>query len=186
MFEATIDKSAREAVVAAAALRLIARDGDAALTVRRVAAEARIPPTSLRDQFPSQNAVREAMMRAVAGRLQGRIDALSAAATAQWGRAALMELLPLDPQRRQEAIATIYVGAAALHDPARRAAWKLVDDVVRETCVRALDSMGLGGNPARLDQLRSTVDGLTRQLLLQADDRSPAWGAAVLDRMLPS
>lgn len=173
--------------MAAAALRLIARDGDAALTVRRVAAEAQIPPTSLRDQFPSQNAVRESMMRVVAQRVKQRIDALPGEpASAQWGRAALMELLPVDQQRRQEAIATLYLGAAALHDPARRAAWKLVDDVVRETCVRALDAMGLGGSPTRLDQLRSVIDGLARQMLLQADERPAAWGAAVLDRMLPS
>lgn len=186
MFEPT-DKLAREQAVAAAALRLIARDGDAALTVRRVAAEAQIPPTSLRDQFPSQNAVREAMMRAVARRLRQRIDALPTEPSgAQWGRAALLELLPLGPQRRQEAIATVYLGAAALHDPARRAAWELVDDVMRETCARALDAMGLGDSPSRLDHLRSTIDGLTRQMLLQADERPVAWGAKVLDRMLPS
>ncbi|MGP5254324.1 TetR/AcrR family transcriptional regulator [Brachybacterium alimentarium] len=187
MFERSTDKAAREAAVAAAALRLITRDGDAALTVRRVAAEAQIPPTSLRDQFPSQDAVREVMMRAVAQRLQERIDALPLEpAGTHWGRAVLLELLPLSQLRRQEAIATLYLSAAALHDPARRAAWKLVDDVAHQACARALEAMGLGGNPARLDQLRSLVDGLTRQMLLQADERPAAWGAAVLDRMLPS
>ncbi|MGO2822527.1 MAG: TetR/AcrR family transcriptional regulator [Brachybacterium tyrofermentans] len=187
VFEPTTDKKAREIAVANAALRLMARDGDAALTVRRVAAEAGLPPTSLRDQFPSQDAVRVAMMRAVALRLRGRIDALPIEPTeAQWGRAALLELLPLGQQRRQEAIASLYLGAAALHDPARREAWKLVDDVVHETCVRALGALGLEGNPARLDQLRSTIDGLTHQMLLQAEERPPAWGAAVIARMLPS
>lgn len=173
--------------MAAAALRLITRDGDAALTVRRVAAEAQIPPSSLRDQFPSQNAVREAMMRAVAQRLRHRIDALQPGPTGpQWGRAALLELLPLSRQRRQDAIATLYLSAAALHDPARRAAWKLVDDAVRETCLRALEAMGLEGDTVRVDQLHSLVDGLTRQMILQADERPPGWGAAALGRMLPS
>lgn len=186
-FEPTTDKVAREIAVASAALRLLARAGDAALTVRGVAAEAGLPPTSLRDQFPSQDAVRETMMRAVARRLKERVDALPAEpATAQWGRAALLELLPLSHQRRQEAIATLYLGAAALHDPARRAAWKLVDDAVRETCLRALEAMGLEGDTVRVDQLHSLVDGLTRQMILQADERPPAWGAAALDRMLPS
>lgn len=186
MFEPS-DKSAREVVVVAAALRLIARDGDAALTVRRVAAEAQIPPTSLRDQFPSQNAVREAMMRAVAQRIKKRIDALpSDPHDLQWGRAALLELLPLSQQRRQEAIATVYIGAAALHDPDRRAAWKLVDDAKCDVCKRALDAMGLGGNAARLDQLHSLIDGLTSQMLLQANERPAIWDADVLHRMLPS
>lgn len=186
MFEPS-DRAARETAVAAAALRLLAREGDAALTVRRVAAEAQIPPTSLRDQFPSQNAVREVMARTIAERLRNRVDALPAElAGAQWGRAALLELLPLGQQQRQEGIATLYLGAAALHDPARRAAWQLIEDASLEICRRALDAMGLGSEPARLDQLRSTVDGLTRQMLLQAEDRPVAWGAAVLDRMLPS
>src|SRR5699024_8225433 len=120
------------------ALRLIPEEGDAALTVRRVAAEAQIPPTSLRDQFSSQNAVREAMMRAVAHRLRQRIDALPAELTgAQWDRAALLELLPQ------------------------------VSNSVKK-------------------RLHSIIDGLTRQMLLQADERSTAWGATAFDRMLPS
>ena len=72
MFERSTDKAAREAAVAAAALRLITRDGDAALTVRRV------PPLRPRFRPPlcaissphEQDAVREVMMRAVAQRLQ--------------------------------------------------------------------------------------------------------------------
>lgn len=43
--------------------------------------------------------------------------------------------------------------------PVLRAAWKLVDDVVRETCVRALDAMGLEGGRAQQNHERAARSG---------------------------
>lgn len=100
--------------------------------------------------------------------------------------AALRALLPLNPQRRHDAIATLYIGASAPHDPDLRAAWKLVDDVVRETCGRALDAMRLEGGSAQLDQLHAMIDGLARQMVMHADERPTEWAVTVLDRMLPA
>lgn len=181
-----VDKPARERAVVDAALRLIAQEGGNALTVRRVAAEAQIPMSSLYELFPSLNAVRAAVMREVAERIAQRIEALPADLKGrQWAMAALRALLPLNPQRRHDVIATLYIGASGLHDPGLRAAWKLVDDAVRETCVRALEAMGLDGGRAQQDQLHAVMDGLARQMVLQAEERPPEWGVAVLDRMLP-
>lgn len=53
----TTDKTARERSVAAAAFRLIARDGDTGLTELRVAAEAGNLPNLPRDPFPTQDVV---------------------------------------------------------------------------------------------------------------------------------
>lgn len=182
-----VDKPARERAVVAAALRLITQEGDAAMTVRRVAAEAKIPMSSLYELFSSQDAVWAAVMREVEGRISRRIEALPAEPSGrQWGRAALRALLPLNPQRRQEVIAALYIGALGLHNPDLCAAWQLVDDAVRGTCRRALDAMGLDGGPAQLDQLHAVIDGLARQMVMHADDRSPEWAVAVLDRMLPA
>lgn len=182
-----VDKPAREKAVVAAALQVIAREGGTALTVRRVAAEAKIPVSSLYELFPSLDAVRAAMMREVADRVRGRIGALSAELKGRpWARAALRALLPSNPQRQQDVIATLYIGALGPHNPVLHAAWKLVDDVVLETCVRALDAMGLDGRQAQLDQLHAVIDGLSRQMVMHADQRSPDWGVAVLERMLPS
>lgn len=89
-----------------AALRLIAQDGDAGMTVRRLAAEASVPVSSIYELSPSQDGVRGvrvAVMREVADRIGQRIEALPADLTGpQWGKAALRALLPLNPQRRQE------------------------------------------------------------------------------------
>lgn len=190
LFTPRFDKSAREKAVVDAALRLLAQDGDAGLTVRRLAAEANVPVSSLYELAPSQDGVRgvrAAVMREVADRIEKRIEALPADLHGRpWGRAALRALLPLNPQRRQEVTATLYIAASGLHDPVLRTAWKLVDDVVRDTCVRALDAMGLDDGQAQLDQLHAVIDGLARQMVMHADQRSPDWGVAVLDRMLPS
>lgn len=57
---------------------------------------------------------------------------------------------------------------------------------MRETCARAIDAMGLKGGPSQLDHLHALIDGMARQMVLQADERSPEWGVAVLDRMPPA
>src|SRR5699024_3808245 len=87
VFKPMVDKPARERAVVAAALRLIAQEGDAAMTVRRVAAEAKIPMSSLYELFASQDAVWAAVMREVAGRISQRIEALpTEPSDRQWGR----------------------------------------------------------------------------------------------------
>lgn len=182
-----VDKPAREKAVVTAALRLISEGGSAAFTTRAVGLEVGIPPSSLYELLPSQDAVRAAVMREVAERIGQRIEELPADLSGRpWAKAALRALLPLNPQRRQQVIATLHIGELGLHNPDLRAAWQLVDDEVRETCVRALDAMGLDGGQAQLDQLHAVIDGLARQMVMHADQRSPDWGVAVLDRMLPS
>lgn len=71
-----VDKSVRERAVIDTALRLLAQEGGDALTVRRVATEAKIPMSSLYQMFPSLSAVRAALLREVAERITQRIEAL--------------------------------------------------------------------------------------------------------------
>ncbi|SLM93431.1 hypothetical protein FM110_09875 [Brachybacterium nesterenkovii] len=73
-----------------------------------------------------------------------------------------------------------------LHNPDLRAAWRLADDAVRETCRRALDAMGPDGGQAQQDQLHVVIDRLARQVVMHDHQRSPDWAIAVLDRMLPA
>lgn len=143
--------------------------------------------SSMYELFPSLNAVREALLREVAERIAQRIEALPAELSGrQWAMAALRALLPLNPQRRHDVVATLYIGASAQHGPGLRAAWKLVDDAVRETCVRALDAIGPNGGPSQLDHLHAAIDGLAHQTVLQAEERPTDWAVTVLDRMLPA
>lgn len=155
--------------------------------MRRVAAEAQIPTSSLYELFSSQDAVRAAVMREVTDRMGQRLAAMPADLSGQqWARAAHRGLLPPNPQPRQEVIATLYIGALGLHNPDLRAAWRLADDAVRETCRRALDAMGPDGGQAQQDQLHVVIDRLGRQVVMHDHQRSPDWAIAVLDRMLPA
>ncbi|MDF2580637.1 MAG: TetR family transcriptional regulator, partial [Microbacterium sp.] len=90
-----IDHNDRNDEIAAAAFRVLARDGVAALSVRRVADEAGIATASLRRAFPTQDELRrfcfERLQQDVATRLlavtgHGRERAMQA----------MRELLPLD------------------------------------------------------------------------------------------
>lgn len=93
-----------------AALRLIARGGIGAASVRHVAAEAGMSPGALRHFFPTQEQLLEHVMTevtaAAAHRIVPRIRDLDRARTTEDGIdaacALLEELLPLDERRRIE------------------------------------------------------------------------------------
>lgn len=53
----------------AAALQLIAPEGDAAITVRRVAVDAQIPTSSLYELISPRDPAREAVVREICGRV---------------------------------------------------------------------------------------------------------------------
>lgn len=185
----SLDTAARETAVIDAAWRVIVRDGVAALTVRRVAAEADLAPSSLRYSFPTQAAVRERALSEVARRTRRRIEALPSSPDGRaWARAALLELLPLDPRRRLEMEVFLALGMASLTDDTLVAAWSEADELIRETCARALTAMGveLGSEEGarRIDELHSLVDGLALHLLVPGRLRSPEWALAVIDGVI--
>lgn len=191
----SLDAAARETAVIDAAWRVIVRDGVAALTVRRVAAEAGLAPSSLRYSFPTQAAVRERALSEVARRTRQRIDALPAQLPGRaWARSALLELLPLDPRRRLEMEVFLALGMASLTDDSLVAAWGEADELIRETCARALAAMGVAArgveameveeDERRIDGLHSLIDGLALHLLVPGRRRTADWALMVVDGLL--
>lgn len=181
----SLDAAARESAVIDAAWRVIVRDGAAALTVRRVAVEAGLAPSSLRYSFPTQAAVRERALSEVAHRTRQRIDALPTELPGSaWARAALLELLPLDPQRRLEMEVFLVLGMASLTDESLVAAWGEADALIRDTCARALTAMGAKEDEGRVDGLHSLIDGLALHLLVPGRRRSTDWAMTVVDGVL--
>ena len=67
---------ARDTRVIAAAWRLIARDGLDALTVKALAEEAGVPPSSMLYTLPNHAVVRERALEAIAPAIRKRISAL--------------------------------------------------------------------------------------------------------------
>jgi AcrR family transcriptional regulator len=185
----TVDVDDRRRMVGEAAWRVLVHEGPTGVSVRKVAAEAGLPPSSLRYTFPTQASVRDAAVELLVSRLRERVDR---AATATGGRdaarAVLLELLPLDDERRAEMEVTVAFAALALTDPSLRTAHEQTHAAVRDVCALALVHLGAGGapEPAHVDVelTHAVVDGLALHLLAQAVGTDASWAVTALDAHL--
>lgn len=181
-----IDHDDRNDEIAAAAFRVLARDGLAALSVRKVADEAGIATASLRRAFPTQDALRRFCFE----RLQTAATTRIRAVTGE-GRERVMgwmcELLPLDATRRAEFIVQLQLSRLALTDSGLTDSARELHDDVRRLCAAVLghlsdarllaDGLDLALETVRLHAL---LDGLALHLLWTPSD-DPARDA---DRVL--
>jgi len=135
----TVDLDDRRRIVGEAAWRVLVRDGPTEVSVRKVAAEAGLPPSSLRYTFPTQASVRDAAVSLLVSRLRERVArAASATGGHDAARAVLLELLPLDDERRAEMEVTVAFAALALTDASLRAAHEQTHAAVHDVCALAL------------------------------------------------
>src|SRR5699024_9599576 len=130
----------RDARVVAAAWRLIAREGLGALTVKALADEAGVPPSSMLYTMPNHAVVRERALEAIAPAIRQRIGALPAepAEGPERARTLLEALLPLDAERRLEVAVLQVLSASALTEPGLQPIWREVDGTIRDVCAQAL------------------------------------------------
>lgn len=173
----------RDARVIAAAWRLIARDGLGALTVKALAEEAGVAPSSMLYTMPNHAVVRERALEAIAPAIRKRISALPAepAEGPERARALLEALLPLDAERRVVASVLQVLSASALTEPGLQPIWREVDGTIRDVCAQALRAQGIKGDVVALDRLHTLTSGLINQLMNRGEDRSLQWVHAVLD-----
>lgn len=166
-----IDHDARDLEIAAAALRVLERDGLTSLSVRKVAEEAGLATASLRRAFPTQDALRRYCLHLMSERVARRVQALGGEGI---GRVAAMlaELLPLDEERRVELGAQLQLGALALTDTALHAEVVAMSRAVRAACVAGIAELGRTGalHPARdataeAETLHALLDGTALHLL---------------------
>jgi AcrR family transcriptional regulator len=161
-----VDLEERVAAVTAACLRLLEREGLAALSVRNVADEAAIAPASLRRLFPTQDALREHCLVAIEERVAARITALQST-----GRTlavdVLAQVLPLDAVRTAEILAQVQLGVLSRTDARLAPSARRLNDGVGQVCAQAVavlasvGAIGPGRDPAdEADRLHALVDGL--------------------------
>ncbi|WP_083402794.1 TetR/AcrR family transcriptional regulator [Curtobacterium sp. MCBA15_008] len=182
-----LDVEARQRAVLEASWRVIARDGVAALTVRAVAAEAGIAPSSLRYTFPTQASVREHAISAVGERLGTRIAALPKTGDpALWARSALLELLPLDSQRLLEMEVFLALSVAALTSPELQDMQTTTNNIVRDVCARAVAAVEPNADDTAVQLVHAVIDGLALHLIQSPTGGDPGWSAQVIDRCLES
>jgi AcrR family transcriptional regulator len=166
-----IDHDARDQEIAAAALRVLGRDGLTSLSVRKVAEEAGLATASLRRAFPTQDALRRFCLQAVAERATRRIRGLAGEGIARV-EAMLAELLPLDEERRVELGAQVQLGALALTDDALHAEVVTLNLAVRGACTAGITELDRTGGQhasrdaeAEAETLHALLDGTALHLL---------------------
>ena len=182
-----MDVDERRRTVSEAACRVLARDGLGALSVRNVAAEAGLPPSTVRYTFPTQASVREHAITLVFDRIRERIDAIPADLTpARRARRIVLELLPLDEERVIELEVYLALGNAALTDVALRPTLDRTVAAMRTWCEEILRLLGVPTDDREYEacRLHALLDGLAMQVVRLAPGESGDWAIDVLDRHL--
>jgi DNA-binding transcriptional regulator YbjK len=176
-----VDVAERDRLVSEAAWRVLVRNGLTELSVRNVAAEAGLPPSSLRYTFPTQASVRNRAVALLVERLAARVAQHTGGAGSGPGdaRAILLELLPLDDIRRTEMEVSLALGAMAMTDRDLWEAHQHAHRAVRDACARALEI--LGADPGDVAGTHAFVDGLALHLVRQAPGTSTTWAQQALD-----
>ena len=184
-----VDHPARRRELADAACRVIARNGLAGTTLADVAEESGWSIGSIRHYFPNKDELVAAALWRVGERVDDRIRRRTAGGMAVDDlRTAAAELLPLDADRREDALVLLAFMAQAavvpaLADAAEGAAQRLQEPLA----ARLAHAARAGELPAHLDaeqeaaRLRVLLDGLRIQLLTTPRRASARWALAMLD-----
>ncbi|PCN46759.1 TetR family transcriptional regulator [Curtobacterium sp. 'Ferrero'] len=183
----SIDVGERRRIVSEAAARVLARNGLGALSVRGVAAEAGLPPSTVRYVFPTQASVRTHALEAVFDATTRRVDAVpETLPDRERARRILLELLPLDEERLIELDVYLALGNAALTDPELRPALDRVASDMRQWTEQIVRLVGVPEDERVFEarRLHALIDGLAMHVSRLAPGESGDWAIGVLDRHL--
>jgi AcrR family transcriptional regulator len=189
-----VDHAARQRELADAACRVIARNGLAGTTLADVAEESGWSIGSIRHYFPNKDQLVGSALWRVGERVDDRIRRRTGSGMTMADlRIAATELLPLDANRREEALVYLAFMAQAavapeLADSAEGAAQRLQEPLA----ARFAYAIEAGELPANLDaeheaaRLRLLLDGLALHLLTTPRQTSGTWALGILDEHLTS
>lgn len=185
-----IDHDERNEEIAAAAFRVLARDGLAGLSVRRVAEEAHIATASLRRAFPAQKDLRQFCLDRIRQDVAKRLLSVSGSGrerALRW----MQELLPLDDTRRTELLVQLQLSRLALTDETLEESARSLHDEVRHVCSEVLHQLlaaGQLGTTLDIDlettRLHALLDGLALHLLWNTSTASRDQADRVLEHHL--
>jgi AcrR family transcriptional regulator len=184
-----VDHPARRRELADAACRVIARNGLSGTTLAHVAEESGWSIGSIRYYFPNKDELLASALWRVGERVDDRIERRTGGGmTMNDLRLAATELLPLDANRREEALVHLaFLAQAAvvpaLADASEGAAQRLQEPLA----ARIAHLLQAGELPAQLDpeheaaRLRLLLDGLRLQLVTTPRQTTAGWAFALLD-----
>jgi AcrR family transcriptional regulator len=184
-----VDHAARRRELADAACRVIARNGLAATTLADVAQESGWSIGSIRYYFPNKDELVASALWRVGERVDDRIRRRTGDGMAMNDlRAAAAELLPLDAERREDALVYLAFQAQAavvpeLADASEGAAQRLQEPLA----ARVAHLVQAGELPPEVAaeqaaaRLRVLLDGLRVQLVTTPRQATAGWALEVLD-----
>ncbi|MBO3085348.1 TetR/AcrR family transcriptional regulator [Cellulomonas fengjieae] len=158
-----VDADARRRDLAEATWRVIRRDGLENASVRNVAREAGLSAGSLRHMFATQAELLVFAMNQVVDRVEARLGALDPAGDPlDAAQRHLVELLPLDDERRQENEVWIAFTARSLVDPLLRECAARNHDLLLEGCRHWVAAIAGGRVDVDVEaqRLHALLDGL--------------------------
>ena len=184
-----VDHPARRRELADAACAVIARNGLGGTTLADVAEESGWSIGSIRYYFPDKDELVASALWRVGERVDERIRRRTAGGmTMDDLRIAATELLPLDADRRQDALVQLAFLAQAAVEPALADAAEGAAQRLQEPLAARIAYLVQAGElPARLDaeqeaaRLRLLLDGLRLQLITTPRQTSASWALAILD-----
>lgn len=185
-----VDPEQRRTDVVAAVLRVMRRDGLEQASVRNVAREAGLSMGSLRHYFVSQSELMAFVFRTVIERIESRVAAVPPEPDPRRrAERTLVELLPLDDERRMENEVWLAFTARASVDPTLRALRDEGYEALRSGCralVAELAAAGLAPADveAETERLHALVDGLAIHAAMRPDRHTAASLAAAVARHL--
>ncbi|MEB3369677.1 TetR/AcrR family transcriptional regulator [Saccharopolyspora mangrovi] len=181
-----IDPDERRRHVTDAALRLIVAEGVAGVTFRKVAAEARLNIGSVRHYFADHETLVVAAVTAAGDRMGGRLSRLSAPERCGGDAArdhllsVLDELVPLDEERRAEAVILVEVIAASRTNPAFAPVVSRMAADLHAVLVEALSTIGTARPETEAVRLAGLISGLSLNAVTPHGDVAPDAIRAVL------
>jgi AcrR family transcriptional regulator len=184
-----VDHPARRRELADAACRVIARNGLAGTTLAHVAEESGWSIGSIRYYFPNKDELVASALWRVGERVDQRIrDRTAGGMTVKDLRTAAVELLPLDDDRREDALVYLaFIAQAAVVPELAEAAEGAAQRLQEPLAARIAYAARAGELSAHLDaeheaaRLRVLLDGLRLQLVTTPRQTSAEWALAVLD-----
>lgn len=162
-----VDPDQRRRHIIDAALRLVVSDGLQAATFRRVAAEAALNIGSVRHYFADHESLIIAVVTDAGARMGRRLtahavpDSIDTEAQREHLLAVLQELVPLDEERRREAVILLEVIAASRITPTFRDVTAGMAADLHSVLTEALSALQVQDPNLEARRLASLVSGLS-------------------------
>ncbi|MDQ2756898.1 MAG: TetR/AcrR family transcriptional regulator [Actinomycetota bacterium] len=172
-----LSAASRQRLLAEAVVRVLAHGGFEAATVRSVAAEAGVSAGAVQQQFATKDALLLAGVRLMTTRFAERTARIPAPATPrELTRALLLHALPLDDERREDALVWSALVDRAGRSPEVGAAVRAVDAEALDGLTDVLGSAYVPGAARAAALLLAVCDGLAARLTYDPDAVDAALG----------